>query len=86
MFEFVREQTPPDSIIIFFKPRVLRLLTNRDAFRSYTCDNFSQGDYVVFHNEQGATGQVADPQACTNVRLQPVFDNRRFIVYQVMQQ
>jgi hypothetical protein len=85
MFEFVREQTPPKSVVIFFRPRVLRLLTDRDAFLSTSCDDFSRANYVVFHEKQGSNGQVPEPEACTNVHLTAVFNNLRFTVYQVTQ-
>ncbi len=83
MFEFVREQTPPDSVVIFFKPRAMRLLTDRDSFMTESCEDFSRVDYVVFHEKQGENGQVPDPEACTNAGLSVVFNNQRFTVYQV---
>ena len=84
MFEFVREQTSPEGVVIFFKPRVLRLLTDRDAFMTNTCEDFSRADYVVFHEKQGGNGQVPEPGACTNVDLNIVFNNQRFTVYEVI--
>jgi hypothetical protein len=83
MFEFVREQTPAGSVVIFFKPRALRLLTDRDAFMTEVCEDFGKGDYVVFHEKQGGNGQVAEPEACPGESLSMVFNNQRFTVYQI---
>lgn len=83
MFEFVRAQTPPESVVIFFKPRALRLLTDRDSFLTIACEDFKKGDYVAFHEKQGGNGQVAEPTACPGVNLVAVFNNQRFTVYQV---
>jgi hypothetical protein len=84
MFEFVRDHTPPDSVMIFFKPRAMRLLTDRDAFATDACADFPGGDYVVLHEKQGSNGQVADPETCPNVTLQVVFNNQRFTVYELL--
>ena len=85
MFEFVREQTAPESVVVFFKPRALRLFTDRDAFLSTTCEGFKGADYVVLHEKQGANGQVANPSTCGDVNLKVVFNNLRFTVYQISQ-
>lgn len=83
MFEFVRTQTPPDSVMIFFKPRALRLFTDRDAIMIDNCEGIRGGSYVVFHEKRGGNGQVAEPEACTEVSLTVVFNNQRFTVYRV---
>jgi hypothetical protein len=83
MFEFVREQTPAGSVVIFFKPRALRLLAGRDSFMTEACEDFGKGDYVVYHEKQGGNGQVPDPESCPGVDPTPVFNNQRFTVYRV---
>lgn len=83
MFEFVREQTPSDSVIVFFKPRAMRLLSGRDSFLTQNCADLSKGDYVVIHEKQGGNGQIADVEACTGVSLSLVFNNQRFSIYKI---
>ncbi|HEY2981115.1 MAG TPA: hypothetical protein VGJ22_08040, partial [Anaerolineales bacterium] len=83
MFEFVRTETPADSVVIFFKPRAMRLFTDRDAFMTDRCEDLGRGDYLVFHEKQGSNGQVAEPETCTNVGLTVVFNNQRFTIYQI---
>lgn len=35
MFEFIRQETRPDEVVAFFKPRTLSLMTGRTAFAPY---------------------------------------------------
>jgi hypothetical protein len=83
MFKFVREQTPSDSVIIFFKPRAMRLFTDRDSFMTENCEDLTKGDYVVIHEKQGSNGQLTQQaaEAC-GVPLKSVFNNKRFTIYQ----
>lgn len=85
MFEFIRDKTPADSVVIFFKPRAMRLFTNRDSFMTDRCTDLSKGDYVVIHEKQGSNGQLTQQQveAC-DVPLESVFNNKRFTVYQIL--
>jgi hypothetical protein len=84
MFEFIRKQTPPDSIIIFFKPRAMRLFTDRDSFMTENCESLTKGDYLVIHEKQGGNGQLTQQaaEAC-GVPLESVFNNKRFTVYKI---
>jgi hypothetical protein len=87
MFEFVRQETPAESVIVFFKPRVMHLLTNRDSLLIDRCDLLGQGDYVVINTKRDEKyGQVNPNElpACNpDLASEPVFSNRRFVVYQV---
>jgi hypothetical protein len=84
MFEFVRQDTPPTSVIVFFKPRLMRLLTGRDSFLTETCADFAKGDYVVIHEKQGYNGQIGDLEiSCPDLHLPVIFNNQRFTIYQV---
>ncbi len=84
MFEFIRKQTPPDSIIIFFKPRAMRLFTDRDSFMTENCEGLTKGDYLVIHEKQGSNGQLTQQAAETcGVPLESIFNNKRFTVYKI---
>lgn len=86
MFEFVREKTPADSVIVFFRPRAMRLLTGRDAFLSTECERLSLGDYVVLSKKANDDLQTTPSQVGScQLPLTPVFKNRRFIVYRLEQ-
>jgi len=86
MFSFIREETPPQSIVIFMRPRAMRLFTDRDSFMTERCTDLSRGDYVVIHDKQAGNGQVPPEQVETcnpAARLERVFKNKRFTVYKV---
>ena len=84
MFAFIREQTPPDSVIVFFRPRVMRLLAERDSFLSLDCERIPLGDYLAISKKADDNLQIPAGQlAACHLPLNPVFENRRFIVYRV---
>ena len=84
MFEFIRGKTPPDSVIIFFKPRAMRLFTDRDSFLTDRCQDLTQGDYVVIHEKQGSNGQLTQQALATcGIPAESVFNNKRFTVYKI---
>ena len=86
MFDFVKQNTPTDSILSFYKPRALRLFTDRDTLMIETCDALSRVDYVVLRKSRGAIDQVApgDVESCNpSLSLTEVFDNEKFVIYQI---
>ena len=86
MFEFVNSDTPADAVIAFYKPRALRLFTDRDSLLIDTCDALTLADYVVLRKSRGAVDQIspADVTSCNpSVQVAEVFDNDKFVVYQV---
>ncbi len=84
MFEYIKKVTPEDSRIIFFKPRVMRLMTDRDAILVLECENLSKGDYVVINKKWEDMGQIAPEEITTcPVPLTELFKNRRFILYEI---
>lgn len=85
LYVFIREQTPADSIIVFMRPRAMRLFTARDAFMTERCDDLAKGDFVAIHEKVGDNGQIPPEQilSCNNLRLEEVFNNKRFTVYKI---
>jgi hypothetical protein len=85
MFEFLREKTPAESVIIFFRPRALRLFTDRDAFMTERCADLPKGDYLALSKKVEDHGQIAPEEisSCAGVKLEEVFNNRRFTVYKI---
>jgi hypothetical protein len=86
MFAYVRQHTEPDSVVIFFKPRIMRLFSERDSLLIDRCDQLGRGDYVVVHEKREDQGQV-DPgiiATCNpEVEATVVFNNRRFKIYKL---
>lgn len=84
MYNFIREQTPPESVIVFFKPRALRLMTNHDALALTECARLPEGDYLALSKKVGENLQIPPENIgeC-GLPLDKVFENRRFVVYRV---
>lgn len=79
------EETPAKSVIVFFKPRAMRLMTDHDTFMSMECDRILKGDYLVLSRKVGKNQQIPPEEigAC-NLPLNEVLKNSRFIVYQIV--
>ncbi|MBI5296866.1 MAG: glycosyltransferase family 39 protein [Chloroflexi bacterium] len=84
MFEFIRAETPPASVVIFFRPRAMRLLGERDSFLSTECARLPLGDYLALSKKADDSLQLPEgaAQGC-GLSLTTVFENRRFIVYRL---
>jgi hypothetical protein len=84
-YEFIKNNTSPESVIVFFKPRAMRLMTDRDALALTECGRVLEGDYLALSKKVGENLQIPPEQIdeC-NLPLDKVFENRRFVVYQVM--
>ena len=84
MYNFIKEQTPPKSVIVFFKPRALRLMTNHDALALTDCARLPEGDYLALSKKVGENLQIPPERIreC-NLPLDKVFENRRFVVFRV---
>ncbi|MFT3890341.1 MAG: glycosyltransferase family 39 protein [Anaerolineales bacterium] len=84
MYEFIRENTATDSIIVFFKPRAMRLFTDRDSYMALTCNELTRGDYVVI-NKIAENSQVPEDKVdeC-GLPLQSVFESKRFLVFKLL--
>jgi hypothetical protein len=88
MFSFIREKTPADSIVIFMRPRALRLFTGHDSFMTENCADLAKGDYVAIHEKYADIGQIAPEKVTTcnpALKLDVVFNNKRFTVYKINQ-
>ncbi|OQY32655.1 MAG: hypothetical protein B6I38_04365 [Anaerolineaceae bacterium 4572_5.1] len=85
MFEYVKSNIPEDSTVIFFKPRVMRLMTERDSILILQCDHLHQGDYVVINKKWEDMGQIHPEEiASCDVPLERIYKNRRFNIYQIL--
>lgn len=83
MFAFIRDHTAPDAVIVFFKPRAMRLLTDRRAFCSERLADLSKADYLVWHKQMGDYNQFARLPAsrpAPAVRLEQVFDSPEYTI------
>ena len=89
MFDFIKTNTPSDAIVAFYKPRALRLFTNRDTLMIESCDALHKASYVVLRKSRGAVDQIApnDVTSCNpSLSLIEMFDNEKFVIYQISPQ
>lgn len=49
IFSFIREKTPPDSVIVFFNPRVMRMFTDRRSIRLDNTADLSRGSHLCIY-------------------------------------
>ena len=84
-YTFIKVNTPPDSVIVFFKPRAMRLMTDRDSLALTECDRIVEGDYLALSKKVGENLQIPPERIdeC-NLSLETVFQNRRFVVYRIL--
>jgi len=84
VYQYIREDTPANSVVIFFKPRVMRLMTGHNTIMSTECDRMLKGDYLVLSRKVGRNLQIPPEEidACS-LPLNQVLKNSRFIVYQI---
>jgi hypothetical protein len=83
MYEFVKQETPPDSVIIFFKPRAFRLFTDRDSIMALECERLQIADYVVTHKTWEYSQIPPDEVDECPIPVTPIFENARYIVYEI---
>ena len=83
LFSYIREQTPPDSRIIFFKPRILTLLTGRTAWVFNDCESLNGIDSIASIKDERFSSPNAEALEACNPEVNPeiVFENGLFIVY-----
>ncbi len=83
LFNFIKAETPADSVILFIKPRAMHLFTDRNSIMVSNCDQLSLGNYAVFRwGDHFDQFPVENIKSC-NIDVQQVFSNSIFLVYQI---
>lgn len=84
VYDYIKQETPPDSVVIFFKPRVMAIMTDHPTIMSTECDRMLKGDYLVLSRKVGENQQITPEQIDTcNLPLNQVLKNNRFVVYKI---
>jgi 4-amino-4-deoxy-L-arabinose transferase-like glycosyltransferase len=86
VYNYIKEKTSPENIVVFFKPRAMRLMTGHDALMSMECERILKGDILVLSRRvRIAENHQIPPEeiASCNLPLNEVFRNSRFIVYEI---
>jgi hypothetical protein len=87
MFSFVVNHTEADSIVVFFKPRVMRLMTGRQSIMIDRAEQLSRGDYLCLYLREDAYNQVSDgdvERLLVREAAQIVYKNDDFKVYRMI--
>jgi hypothetical protein len=63
----------------------MRLFTDRDTFMSTECDRLKLGDYLVLSYKAENSQIPPDEIDECKLAIQKVFENRRFIIYELPQ-
>ena len=84
VYSYIKEKTPADSVVVFFKPRVMVMMTEHPTIMSTECDRMLKGDYIVLSRKVGENQQITPEEidAC-NLPVNEVLKNNRFVVYQI---
>jgi hypothetical protein len=84
VYKYIKEETPPESVIVFFKPRVMIMMTEHPTIMSTECDRMLKGDYIVLSRKVGENQQITPENIhdC-NLPLNEVLKNSRFVVYEI---
>jgi hypothetical protein len=85
MFQFVSDNTEPESIIAFFKPRVLRFFTGRNSFRTTKCRDLLTVDYLIVHKYQDHYWDYENSlEKCSRMlKFEEIFNNQKFWIYSI---
>ena len=87
MVNFVEANLPEDSVIVFFKPRAMRLLTGRDSILMDRCADLDRGDYIIIDLDRG---EFLDQHQLTPGQIKKcglpvtnIFENRKFLIFRL---
>ncbi|MGQ9653428.1 MAG: hypothetical protein ACUVXD_05105 [Thermodesulfobacteriota bacterium] len=86
MFAFVRQDIEKDAVVIFFKPRVMKMLTDRRSIMVNRPEDLSRGGYLCLYLGEDAYDQLPDgtvERLLREGRLERLYANPKFQVYRV---
>ncbi|MEC3880613.1 hypothetical protein [Parapedobacter sp. 10938] len=91
MFQYIREYTDSDAVVVFFRPRALTFFAERRSamIYDYIENVIMAGDYMVLDHGKGSYFQI-DPDTVEAYRqrfptkLVEVFHNRQFTVFKIL--
>ena len=86
MFSFIRKATGTESTVIFFKPRAMRLMTDRKSILVNRIEDVSRGDYLCLYRRKDAYDQIA-PAAVRHLlerrAARLIYQNSDFLIYRL---
>jgi len=86
LFSFISQNTELDSIIVFFKPRAMKLFTDRQSILIREANELNRGDYLCVYLRQHGASQVTSDDIARLLKegqLSLVYQNVDFRVYRI---
>jgi len=86
MFSYVVNNTTNNSVIVFFKPRVMRLMTGRPSIMIDKVEQLDRGDYLCLYMRENAYNQVPDVEVQSLIEHKSVclvYENDDFKLYRI---
>jgi hypothetical protein len=85
MFAFIRNNTSVNSTIGFFKPRAMRLMTERRSLKIDEATDLLRADYLSFYEGNDDQISAATARCLTGTgTIRQEYKNRDFVVYRVI--
>jgi hypothetical protein len=86
MFNYIKTNTAQDSVIVFFKPRAMRLLTGRPSLEWNNPSELPLGQYFCFYRNEDEGHQLSSTdieslQGTGKIKL--IFQNSDFQLFQI---
>lgn len=86
MFAFVRQEIEEDAVVIFFKPRVMKMFTDRRSIMVNRPEDLSRGDYLCLYTGGDAYDQLPNgtvERLLREGRLEMLYANPGFQIYRI---
>ncbi len=86
MFSFIREEVPEDAVVVFFKPRLMRMLTGRRSIMIDQPDGLDRGTHLCICRAEFALEQLPETTVQPLVKsgiLRRIFKNSTFFIYRI---
>lgn len=87
MFRYITEDTGKDAVIVFFKPRLMRMMTGRASIRIDDTAELARGDYLCYYIMEKPYGQISLGDVMRLLgegRLIQIYANPDFRVYRIV--
>lgn len=88
---YLKQNTPDNAVIIFYRPRVMLELTNKSSVMINKEDSLEKGDYLCIN--VGVTLESAQQFSAATIdkfikeqRIKEVFKNKAFSIYKILKQ
>ena len=80
LYEYIRKNTPPDAVILFFKPRVMTLQTGRRSLYIFRPEHLDKGDYYCHTDDvQDRSGELLKDR-----RLKECYRDEQFRFFRIL--